>query len=463
MGPENGKPQDDKPFAQREVGDQPGLIGARWWQDQLSQADNPQARRNALKTLLLMGGSVVGAGALISAISSRSSSDERTELRDALSLQREHGWSFGADGERVAFPSASGPGPGAAVLSALSVDLSPRQSALKPYYRPTLLQSVAGGAAGSPAAAAQAALQAQAVPIDTPAMDLACQRGAALADLLRGTPLLAVIVDLPGPESVAFAAGMAELFEPVFSFDNWPHPRGVVPAHLTLGALLHHRARLLQAAQQRGPSAPAAFVLDRSRLSPYRDEKEQFDNRYLAVIPSAQQWVTLEVKTLLYVAPDASSLESDDLNEEFVDARRAGLNVKLVAATDFRPDPALPATPPRLWYGGSPAAHRGFWLLHSWGPNAPPTGVALPTGVSNGWQYEPAPRPTLFTGPDLAAPSPSSTLSAAAPPAHLRPRPRGFATFPVLVHIHTGAVMGPAFGRGSTSRSSWFRFSSTGG
>ncbi len=60
-------------------------------------------------------------------------------------------------------------------------------------------------------------------PIFTAAMDRAYRSGKALASLLLAARTdsglrrdIAVIVDLDGPESVAFAAGAAEAFDPVF-------------------------------------------------------------------------------------------------------------------------------------------------------------------------------------------------------------------------------------------------------
>ena len=62
-------------------------------------------------------------------------------------------------------------------------------------------------------------------------MEVAYRRGKALASLFKGNAAAAmVVVDLAGPEAVAFAAGAASAFDPVFAFDNWPHPRGVVPS-----------------------------------------------------------------------------------------------------------------------------------------------------------------------------------------------------------------------------------------
>src|SRR5271170_5569626 len=72
-----------------------------------------------------------------------------------------------------------------------------------------------------------------------------------------------VVVDLPGPEAVAFAAGAASAFDPVFALDNWPHPRGVVPAHQTLAAAAY--CQPLFARRASGSAAPRwpLLVLDR--------------------------------------------------------------------------------------------------------------------------------------------------------------------------------------------------------
>ena len=86
---------------------------------------------------------------------------------------------------------------------------------------------------------------------------------------------------------MALAAALAARFCPVFTFDNWPHPLGVVPSHLTLGACLYYLPLFLEAAQTRPQPAPPLFVLDANRLDPYRDQPDQFDNRYVAPVPSA--------------------------------------------------------------------------------------------------------------------------------------------------------------------------------
>jgi hypothetical protein len=305
-------------------------------------------------------------------------------------------------------------------------------------------------------------------------MAAAYHRGEALAGLLEEGTLkketardTAVVVDLTGPEAVAFAAGLARVFEPVFLFDNWPHPRGVVWAHLTLAAALYYRPLFNRYSQGRRTSAPPAFVLDRNRLAPYRDETSEFDNRYVAKMPSGAQLKALRVKHVLYVTHGGQPvLEADDLNEAFVEYRAEGLDVKLVAAEDFQPDPSEPAPPqedtpvsadvlpsqprPTYYFGGSAAAHAAFWSLYAWRPGASavmPDPGGRPPGTSGGHRYEPQRRATMFSNLPRAASG------------GWAPRPSNFGRVMMRVAATSRAMLGPAF----ASRSSWHRSSSGSG
>src|SRR3989442_1617906 len=102
-------------------------------------------------------------------------------------------------------------------------------------------------------------------------------------------------LDPAGPIGGAGAAGMAPGFEPVFIFDNWPHPLGVVASHLTLGSVLYHRPGFLRARSARAVPAPPVFVLDRNRLAHYTDQDTQFANRYVARLPTAENLAALGI------------------------------------------------------------------------------------------------------------------------------------------------------------------------
>jgi hypothetical protein len=304
---------------------------------------------------------------------------------DSQQLQRNREWNFGARSERLAFPDAvtrdsAGDRVTDSSMAQLAAQLRPTRIDLVPFYVPTLFQ----------APAAQPSLAQAVVPINSDAMQRAFAAGAAIADLFApdGAPRdVALVVDLPGPEAVAFAAGAAARFAPVFVFDNWPHPLGVVPAHLTLAAALYYRPKLARAPDpdRRQPM----FVLDRARLSPYRDEPDRFDNRYLARLPSAEQLRGLRMARALYVAPTDAAEPLDDLDNMLALWREGGIEVRMLGCDRFEPAPPDPQQPvqPQQVPQQAPAHYYG----HRWGP--PLFWFHYPWWTGPRWPQQPSPPP----------------------------------------------------------------------
>src|SRR5689334_23419108 len=54
--------------------------------------------------------------------------------------------------------------------------------------------------------------------------------------------------------------------------DNWPHPKGVVPAHQTLAAAAYFQPLF---AKRAGVGSPPMLVLDRRRLAAYTDDRSE--------------------------------------------------------------------------------------------------------------------------------------------------------------------------------------------
>lgn len=443
------------PFVRDAFVAKPGIVGALWWQ---ASVQAPVGRRVAL-AMALGGAGIVGAGAIFLLASGPSPSEEvKTLTKGSLEMQREYGWSFGAADETTA--ASTGPllTPDLTLLTNLPEHLRPLQPRHQPYYVPTLFQAPAALPKSLPVgdAVAPKPLTDVVRPIASPSMRTSYQQGKALSSLFDSVGAdTAIIVDLPGVDAVAFAAGAATAFEPIFLFDNWPHPRGVVASHQTLAAALTYGKTLTSAAAGRlaRPSKPSAmFVLDRQRLATYTDEATQFDNRYVAKVPDATKLKAMGYKSVIYVVPKDGDAELDDLNEDFVAYQQASIPVRILALTTFLPNPAVPprdfaANQPfddgiTYAYGGSDATHTWFWTDYGLG-RSPRPGSRAPTFTNTGKTFTPTPRRTAFSSGTTATTSPGA-----------RPRPSGFGLTPVVVGVATGVILGSRLSRsGSWNRS----------
>jgi len=428
----------DRPFTRKALIDGETVVGARWWQESLRLSSEPLSRRRALKGLLfVLGGSAAGLG-LFAALSQPG--DELDISMDALDLQRREGWNAGQAGAALRFPGATASdaegGRGwVDGLATLASDLAPAQASLAPFYVPTLFQALA--------AASNASLRSAMTPVAPRAGGVDVLRGKSILSLFEAVKIpadTAVILDLDGPMAVAVAAGMAPGFDPVFVFDNWPHPLGVVPSHLTLGAVLYHRPTFLRARRARAVPAPPVFVLDRNRLAHYADEDDQFDNRYVARLPAAASLRELGIRHVLYVPPDKSDMrELDDLNDDFVALAAASIDVKSMPLTDLdAPGASGQSAPATFYYGGGPHTHLWFWSSYGW--HTPQVqaqrATVRPSNVSTGAAYRPALRPTIFSSRTLGG---GTGIG--------KQKPTGFGRVSVRASRSTGSITGIRSGR----------------
>jgi hypothetical protein len=357
-------------------------------------------------------------------------------------------------------------------MLSLAKDLTPSVAAHQPYYVPTLFQSLAAPSSG--------VLRKVTQPIDSKEMRAAYGRGRAIASLFSqvGWPRdTIVIVDLPGPEAVAAAAALSGAFDPVFTFGNWPHPFGVVPAHETLAATLFFAPLFDRTRTARAADAPPMLVLDANRLAPYGDEEDQFDNRYLAQIPSALGLRELGIHHVLYVTTNgANATELDDLNEPFVDIANAGIDIRALGMDELQLAPEAPGlelaqldpneemtTDPEgdvsddgwvwafdggmFWYfGGGMRHHCHFWDHYGWYHTiGRPSRVGTPNVVvgPRGCHYQPLARQTAFTGGRLQTARSTVML-----------RPTGFGAMVVHTSRSSGHVTGFGAHGGSFGRAS---------
>jgi hypothetical protein len=438
---------DEHDFLLRFSVDGDELVGARWW-NEAAQAERRFPRRDVMLTLGL-GGIFVGVTALFigSLEDGFGPEPEAVQMHEALELQRREGWDVAKEGARLLLASptpfdADGGSGWKDHVADLSAALEPAPLRLRPYYVPTLFQSLS-----------QPSLRAELEPVHSATGGVAYDRASALAEVLRDgdSSDLAVILDLPGEDTVAAAAALADQFWPVFGFGNWPHPRGVVPSHQTLGAALYYVPRFRASASRLSPERPPMFVLDSQRLNPYVDESSLFDNRYLARLPSAENLRGLGIRRLMYVRPPGSdATELDDLNDEFVAFEAAGLDVRFVSLGDFMQAPS--AGPPRYYWGGSPSTHVFFWPsygLRRFDPPTTPSPGFAPRATRfeprRNLEYRPVRRDTMF----------SRTIGGA--PGIGKQKPSGFGLVSVRRDTATGVARtsgrSGSFGRYSGSSS----------
>ena len=409
-------------------------LGARWWNEsfQAFQRDTPTRRQALLSSfpLLVTGG--VGALVLGSLLCSRDddNDDSATVTLNAIDLQRREGWNTWNAGR--ADPILSLPGlmtdveGSTAWMGRLTTlhRLLAQEDRVWHLGVATLFQSLDHFSSDS--------LRQVIRPVHGPGSDDIFARGQALRELAERPDAptdLALIIDLPGEQAVTLAAALSPRFSPVFTFDNWPHPLGVVPSHLTLGAILYYLPTFLASKSTRPPGSPIMFVLDANRLAPYRDQATQFDNRYVAPLPSAATLAGLGIKRFLYVRPDERSLtELDDLNADFVAWQQGGIDVRALPLTDFSAADLTAAGPAQgrasagvttaqgvhashgtpgftsYYYGGHSHHHVLFWRSYGFGSGPAPSfsrrqRLSPPPAarLSNAPAYRPSFRPTLFS------------------------------------------------------------------
>jgi hypothetical protein len=330
---------------------------------------------------------------------------------DSLDLQKKEGWNVGSTDKQLSFDGATATDSKGKIWSGYDPNYlisiyQPRDPQWQPFFVPTLIQSLA-----------QPSLSSQVRPIFTGQMAETYQRAEALRNLISQAPnakQTLIISELPGPQSIALGAAMADAARLVPVFDNWPHPLGVVHSHETIGAMVYYANEIAEKRPKAPDNAPTLILLDSTRLSPYTDQDTQFDNRYLAKLPPADQMKQRGVQQVIYLVKDQTQKqELDDINDDMVGWQKQGINVRMLRLSDFKPygEPAqtLGATGATVagatttttvyrhyYYGGSPWS--SWWFYNHYGYSYPREVIVYRDGRNT-----PIPRPS--TGPTFDPPT----------------------------------------------------------
>jgi len=135
-----------------------------------------------------------------------------------------------------------------------------------------------------------------------------------------------VILDIPGPSAVAVSVRMiAAGFQPVCTFDHWPHPQGLIKSEIILAQLLRYASSVQRLRDQLKMESPPLWICDRNRLGTRRGTPNQFDNRYFlddSILPSADVLRRAGIQHIICMVPGPSDQPTDDLRAYFRDLRK---------------------------------------------------------------------------------------------------------------------------------------------
>ncbi|MCE2502786.1 MAG: hypothetical protein J4G05_01820 [Chlorobi bacterium] len=384
--------------------------GQNWWEESLNrrQVGKRLAAIGAGAALLTSAGVMIGCGG----DDDFDSEEAAANAKDAIDVQKESGWNVGAESKRLALKNASPTDSKNSIdgwkvytdPEKLRTAWGPAEEANKKFVSSELINSLN-----------QPSLKNSVQPVHSKTMDEAYSRGLGMKELLeesKNPGSTAIVVDLPGPEAVAYAAALSDYADVVTTFDNWPHPNGVVPSQETLGAMLYYAEEVEENKEKRSEGGPTVFAMDSNRLTPYRDSRDAFDNRYIATMPTAENLKAENIESIIYTTPDQKRTEElDDLNEEFVAYRDAGIQVTMMPLTDFQPpsaesiaelgevDEGTSSTHRTYYYGGHPYYSPFFYAFYpmflpvrayNYGSLRSPSTVRRPN-------YSPTRRPTTFS------------------------------------------------------------------
>jgi hypothetical protein len=146
------------------------------------------------------------------------------------------------------------------------------------------------------------------------------------------------VVDLPGPLAVEAAVWLIDAAgcQPVCTFDNWPHPKGLLRPEHTLAELLRWASTVAQLRTSLTRTAPPLWICDSERLGTRAGSPGEFDNRYFlddSILPGPEMLRRNAVKRVVYLTGGVE-IPVLDLEEPFAELLAAGFEVLLVDVAD---------------------------------------------------------------------------------------------------------------------------------
>ena len=139
-----------------------------------------------------------------------------------------------------------------------------------------------------------------------------------------------VILDLPGTQSVPLAARFVLAgFQPVCTFDHWPHPQGLLHPELILAQLLRFAPVIGRARTTLAPGNPPVWICDRDRLGTRPGQPHEFDNRYFlddSLLPGPEALRRSGIRQIICIVAEPTMRPLEDLHACFEQLRKEGFS-----------------------------------------------------------------------------------------------------------------------------------------
>jgi len=139
-----------------------------------------------------------------------------------------------------------------------------------------------------------------------------------------------IILDLPGVQSVPLAMRFVLAgFQPVCTFDHWPHAAGLLSPTKILAQLLRYSSKIAATRTLLTASSPPLWICDRERLGLRPGRPHEFDNRYFlddSILPGPQALRAAGIQHIICVVPDAHQHPLDDIWAYLQDLKKEGFD-----------------------------------------------------------------------------------------------------------------------------------------
>jgi hypothetical protein len=163
------------------------------------------------------------------------------------------------------------------------------------------------------------------------------------------------ILDLPGPAAVQAAVWLIGAgCQPVCTFDNWPHPKGLLRAEHTLAELIRWASTVAPLRARLRADSPPLWICDSGRLGGSPGRPGEFDNRYYlddSTLPGPRMLLSAGMRRVVYVTMALEPVPVLDYEAFFAELLAAGLMVEHVdlAGPLLEPKPfAAPSRPKQV-------------------------------------------------------------------------------------------------------------------